>query len=321
MIKKILIVSGDPNSINSEIIYKVWKKLNISIKKKIYLISNYKLICDQFKKLKYKVKVVKVKNTEEKSYKKALKIIDVNLKFKNSFKVNINQSSKYIINSLNLAHKLSLNSDVLGLVNCPINKNLLNRKNLGVTEYLASKCRITDGSEVMLITNKKLSICPITTHVDLKDVVKKISSKKIINKVRTIKNWYKKKFKIKPKIGILGLNPHNSELKKNSEEKKIIIPTIKKLKKMSFNVNGPLIGDTLFIKSYKEYDVLIGMYHDQIITPFKTIYKFDAINVTLGLKYLRVSPDHGTAIDLIKKNKADPTSLLKCIQFVDKFGR
>ena len=73
--------------------------------------------------------------------------------------------------------------------------------------------------------------------------------------------------------------------------------------------------------NYKNYDVLIGMFHDQIITPFKTIYKFDAINVTLGLKYLRVSPDHGTAKNLIKKNKADPTSLLKCIQFINKFGR
>ena len=321
MNKKILIVSGDPNSINSEIIHKVWRKLDISIKKKIYLISNYKLIYNQFKKLKYKIKIVKLKNIEESIDKNALKIIDVDLKFKNSFKVDKDQSSKYIINSLNLAHKLSLNNDVLGLVNCPISKNLLNKKNIGVTEYLASKCRVTDDSEVMLITNKKLSICPITTHVDLKDVVKKITSKKIINKVKTIKNWYKKKFKINPKIGILGLNPHNSELRKDSEEKKIIIPTIKKLKTMGFNVKGPLIADTLFIMNYKEYDVLIGMFHDQIITPFKTIYKFDAINVTLGLKYLRVSPDHGTAINLIKKDKADPTSLLKCIQFINEFGR
>ena len=135
-------------------------------------------------------------------------------------------------------------------------------------------------TQVMLINNKKLSICPITTHVDLKDVVRKINSRKIISKARTIENWYKKKFKIKPKIGILGLNPHNSELRKDSEEKKMIIPTIKKLKKMSFNVKGPLIGDTLFMNNYKKYDVLIGMFHDQIITPFKTIYKFDAINVT-----------------------------------------
>ena len=297
------------------------EKIKYFNKKKIYLISNYKLIYNQFKKLKYKIKIVKVKKIDERFNKNALKIIDVDLKFKNSFKVNKDQSSKYVINSLNLAHKLSLNNDVLGLVNCPISKNLLNKKNIGVTEYLASKCRVTDDSEVMLITNKKLSICPITTHVDLKDVVKKITSKKIINKVKTIKNWYKKKFKINPKIGILGLNPHNSELRKDSEEKKMIIPTIKKLKKMSFNVKGPLIGDTLFMYNYKEYDVLIGMFHDQIITPFKTIYKFDAINVTLGLKYLRVSPDHGTAVNLIKKNKADPTSLLKCIQFINKFGR
>ena len=104
-------------------------------------------------------------------------------------------------------------------------------------------------------------------------------------------------------------------------KKKIIKPSISKLRKFKVSIKGPLIADTVFIKDYKNYDVIIGMYHDQVLIPFKTLFKFDAINITLGLKYLRVSPDHGVAINLIGKNKADQTSLLKCISFVQKFGR
>ena len=115
------------------------------------------------------------------------------------------------------------------------------------------------------------------------------------------------------------MNPHNSEFRKNSIEQKIIIPTIKKLKNKGINIKGPFSADTIFINEYKKYDVVVGMYHDQVLSPFKALFKFDAINITLGLKYLRVSPDHGVAHDLINKRKANPTSLLKCIKFISKF--
>ena len=81
-----------------------------------------------------------------------------------------------------------------------------------------------------------------------------------------------------------------------------------------------MVADTLFIKEYKNFDVIVGMYHDQVLAPFKAIFKFHAINVTLGLKYLRVSPDHGTAVSLVGKKKAKPESLIECINFVSKFG-
>ena len=83
-------------------------------------------------------------------------------------------------------------------------------------------------------------------------------------------------------------------------------------------INGPLVADTLFVNNYKKYDVIVGMYHDQILTPFKTIFKFDAINITLGLKYIRVSPDHGTAKNIIKEKKRKSDSLIKCFQFLNK---
>ena len=318
--KKIIIVSGDPNSINSEILFKSWKKISKSLKKKIYLISNFNLISDQSKKLNYSLKISKVKDINDKKNEYSLKILDVNLKYKNPFDVPFKESSKFVNRSLDIAHKLSIDKNVLGLINCPVNKKLLLKKNFGVTEFLSKKCKVKNNSEVMLIRNKKFAVSPITTHIDIKYVSKNLKSKIIINKILTIHKFYRKFLKKIPKIGILGLNPHNAEMEKNSEEKKIIIPSILSLKKRGINLIGPLVSDTLFIEDFKKYDVIVGMYHDQVLTPFKTIFKFDAINITLGLKYLRVSPDHGVAKKLIFKNKANPKSLIECINFINKFG-
>jgi 4-hydroxy-L-threonine phosphate dehydrogenase PdxA len=318
MKKKIIILSGDPNSINSEIIFKSWKKIGSSVKKNIYIISNYKLLKAQIKKLKLKINITQVSGIEEIVKNNDLKVININLKFINPFKVSQKEASEFVIKSLNMAHKYGLNKNVKGIINCAINKNLLKKKKAGVTEFLASKCKVKNNSEVMLIWNKNFSVSPITTHIDIKDITKKLNIDKIVNKIKTINNWFKKEFNKQPRIAILGLNPHNSELRNNSEEKKIIIPAIKKLKKFKIKCEGPLVADIAFIREYKKFDTIVGMYHDQVLSPYKTIFKFNAINITLGLKYLRVSPDHGVAINLIGKNTADASSLIKCIQFVNK---
>ncbi len=321
MKKKIIIVVGDPNSINSEIFYKCYRQLNPSIKEAIYLVANYELIVRQFKRLKKPLRFIKVNNIFEEIKGNRIKILNVNLKFEDPFNVKTKEASNYVINSLNYAHKLAFENKVNGFINCAIDKKLLKKNKIGVTEYLASKCKVKKNSEVMLIRNNMLAVSPITTHSDLKEVSKKIREELIINKTKTISSFYKKIFRKNAKFGILGLNPHNAELRKNSEEKKVIIPAIKKLKKKGINVKGPIASDTIFIKDYKNFDVIIGMYHDQVIAPYKTLYGFDAINITLGLKYLRISPDHGTAINLIGKNKADGKSLLECIKFMHKYNQ
>jgi len=321
MKKKIIIIAGDPNSINSEIISKIWKIISPSVKKKIYLIANFNLINKQFKRLKSKTSIIKVKQIKENSVTKKLKIIDIPLNFKNPFKVSLKNSKKYIIECFNLAHKLAEDNEVGGLINCPINKKLLHKsKKIGVTEFLASKCKINNGSEVMLIHNKKLSVVPLTTHINIKNVSKKININLIIKKMTTLRKDFKKLFNKSPKIGVLGLNPHNAELASNSEEMKIINPAISRLKKKGFYIKGPLSADTLFINNYKKYDVIVGMYHDQVLAPFKSLFHFDAINITLGLNYLRVSPDHGPAKDIMNKNKANPLSLLKCVKFINSLN-
>ena len=319
MNNKIIIVAGDPNSINSEIIFKTWKDLDNRIRNNIYLIANFELIHQQFKKLKFKINLIKLKNFIHKKSVNSLKIINIPLKFNNPFNISKSEATKYIAKSLKLAHQLSIDKKIKGFINCPINKRLINKNSkIGITEYLASKCKINDGSEVMLIHNKKLSVVPITTHVDIKDVSKKITTKLIVKKVRTLNKFYKNLFMKKPKIGILGLNPHNAELRMNSEEITKINPAITKLKRDGIIISNLLVSDTVFIYDYKKFDVIVGMYHDQVLSPFKTLFNFDAINITLGLNYTRLSPDHGPAFDLMGKNKSNHLSLFRCVKFFNK---
>ena len=170
----------------------------------------------------------------------------------------------------------------------------------------------------MLIFNKQLSVCPITTHLPLKLVSKKITKKEIINKVSLIDNFYKKNLKLKPRIAILGLNPHCESVDAYNEDEKIIKPSIEYLKK-NYNVSGPYPADTIFLKNNrKNFDVIVGMYHDQVLTPIKTLYEYDAINITLGLPFIRISPDHGPNETMLGKNLSNPLSLLRAIKFLDR---
>ncbi len=194
-------------------------------------------------------------------------------------------------------------------------KNFLNNKFLGITEYISNS--FSKKNTCMLIFNNNLSVCPATTHLPIKLVSKKINKKNISNKVKLINNFYKKKFSIKPNIAVLGLNPHCESVLKYNEDEKIIKPTIKHLQK-KYLVSGPYSADTIFLKNNrKKFDVILGMYHDQVLTPIKTLYEYDAINITLGLPFYRISPDHGPNEKMLGKNKSNSLSLYKSIKFLD----
>ena len=305
MKNKIAIVAGEPFSINSEIIGKSWIKNKKNFQKKIFIIGNYTLIKNQLKKLCLRIPVEKINSINFSPNSKSLKIF------------NIPKNSNYVINCLNKAHDLSFKKKIKGFINCSVDKKIF-KSNSGVTEFLEKKNN-KKGSLVMMIYNKKLSVVPITTHISIKNITKKINKNIIKKKIQIINDFYVNFFNKKPVIAVLGLNPHNGELKSSSEEKRFIIPAIKKLKLQKIKVLGPLSADTVFLnkKKYK-YDVVVGMYHDQVLAPFKALYGFDAINITLGLKYFRISPDHGTATDIFALNKANPLSLLKAIDFILK---
>ena len=171
----------------------------------------------------------------------------------------------------------------------------------------------------MLIYNKDLSICPITTHLPIKYVSKYINKSNIIKKIKLINYFFVKNLKIKPKIAVLGLNPHCETIEKIGEEQREIIPAIYKLRSEKLNISGPFSADTFFIKKNIDYyDVVVGMYHDQVLTPLKTLYNFNAINITIGLPFVRVSPDHGPNISMYGKNKSDPSSIFCAMDFFNK---
>ena len=310
--KPIILVAGDPKSIFLEIFFKSLKSQKIN--NPLILIVNDKILSNQMKILKYKFEINKL-NPKNIEYKKIdnKKINFINVPLNNKF------LRKYLDKSFEIALRLHKDYNKVNIINGPINKKkFLQQKFLGVTEYLGSKTN-NKGNIAMLIYNKKMSVSPLTTHLPLKRVHKSISKSKIISHVKLITNFYQKMFRIKPKIGITGLNPHCESNFNQSEEDKIIIPAIKYLSKKKFKVSGPYPADTIFLNDkLKRFDVVIGMYHDQVLAPVKSIFGFNAINITLGLPFIRISPDHGPNIEMFLKNKSDPTSLIEAIKFLDK---
>ena len=318
MKKLIAIVAGEPNRINSEIIAKTWKV--IKNKKNLFVIGNYLLIKNQINKIGLKIPLSEINSIEQFDNNNKLNILNITYKFKSIFKNQKIDTTDYVLNCLDVAHNLADEGKIKGFINAPINKTVFNNKYLGVTEYLAAKNNIKD-QEVMLIHNNKLSVVPLTTHLEIKNITNKIKFKLIKSKMLTLNNCYTHLFKKKPKIAVLGLNPHNSEHRINSIENKIIAPAILKLKNAGINIKGPFPADTIFNNQNKiNFNVIVGMYHDQVLAPFKAIYGYDAINITLGLKYIRISPDHGIAQDIIGLNKANPQSLISAVNFFNKIN-
>ena len=317
--KPIIIVAGEPNSVFLEIFFKSLKFKKY--KSPLIIVCSKKLLQEQMKKLKFNYKI----NIVDKDFakldalnNKQINLVDVNYNFKRCFEKISNKSNDYIKNCFDIALEILKRDKLTKFINGPISKKyFLKGKTLGITEYLAKKTN-KDHKVAMLIHNKNLSVSPLTTHLALKDVPRKISKKKLQIHVKLINDFYKTNFNKKPKIAITGLNPHCESNFNNSEEDKIIIPAIKILKQRKFNVDGPYPADTIFIKDYiKKYDVIIGMYHDQVLTPMKTLFNFDAINITLGLPFIRVSPDHGPNTSMLGKNKSNPQSLIEALKFLD----
>tara|TARA_Y100000816_G_scaffold288306_1_gene272628 strand:- start:9 stop:977 length:969 start_codon:yes stop_codon:yes gene_type:complete len=318
--KPIIIVCGEPNSIFSEILAKSFKKYRS--KKPIILIASYDLMCLQLKKMKLKLKLNRIKLENELLDSVNLdniNIIDVNYNFKKIFEPISFKSNKYINECFDKAFNIIKKNKTSGFINGPISKKFfLKNKFPGITEFIASRFKIKKHY-AMLIFNKNLSVCPITTHLPLSKVSKKITKNDIIIKSLIINEFYKKNFSLKPKIAITGLNPHCENFFYKSEEKNIIEPTIKILRKKKIKIFGPYPADTIFLKqNLKKFNVIIGMYHDQVLTPIKTLYGFNAINITLGLPFLRISPDHGPNNEMIGKNKSDPRSLIDALKFLNR---
>ena len=315
--KFVVIICGDPRSTFNEILAKTLKVA--TYKNKFFplvIVCSKNLLKDEFKKFKTKINFYNFGDFKN-SNKNKIYVIDIPLNLK---KLNLSKINSYIQKSFEVGLGLLKNNNTLGLINGPISKtSFLNGKFRGITEFLAHKT--SSKNEVMLIFNKQLSVSPITTHIPINKVAQKIKKQNIVNNIKSINNFYKKFLKIKPKIAVTGLNPHCETFLGKNIEKTEISPAIKTLRGKKINVSGPFSADTIFLESNrKDYDVIVGMYHDQVLGPMKTIFGFNAINITIGLPFVRISPDHGPNFEMYGLNKSKPNSLIHAFNFLKKYA-
>ena len=316
--KPIIIVAGEPNSIFFEIFFKALK--TEKFKSPIILIASIDILKLQMKKLRFKRKIKLLTLSELKKTKlnnSSINLISIKYIQNKPFKKLSSKSNTYINKSFDLALKIIKKKITNKFINGPVSKKFfLKNKFLGITEYLAHKTKTKKYA--MLIYNKNLSVSPITTHFPIRYVSKSIRKNLILEKVKLINSFFNENLKKNPRIAITGLNPHCESIDKFNEDQKILKPAIKILTKLKYKVSGPFAADTIFLKKNREkFDVIIGMYHDQVLTPLKTLYEYDAINITLGLPFIRVSPDHGPNERMLGKNLSNPLSLIRAIKFLD----
>ena len=219
-------------------------------------------------------------------------------------------NANYIIDILSHGALGCLKNEFKGLITGPINKELINQSGFefsGHTEFLADIANVK--KVVMLLMNKKLKIALLTTHIPLSEVPSKISKKNLENTISIISDEFENTWKIKnPSICLLGLNPHAGEGGYiGHEEEEILKPFVNSSPK---NVFGPISADTAFIEeNINKYDVFLAMYHDQGLPVIKSLGFGNTLNVTMGLPFIRISVDHGTAYEIAGKNEADFSSM------------
>ncbi|MDO5975540.1 4-hydroxythreonine-4-phosphate dehydrogenase PdxA [Flavivirga jejuensis] len=222
----------------------------------------------------------------------------------------------YAIKSLEVATKALKNNDVHVLVTAPINKHNIQSEDFkfpGHTDYLAQQL---EGESLMFMVTESLRVGLLTDHVPVKDIVEHISEDLIVKKINIVYESLKKDFKInKPKIAVLGINPHTGDNGViGSEDDAILRPTLKKIKEAGKLVYGPYAADSFFGSSnYKNFDAIIATYHDQGLIPFKTLSFGQGVNFTAGLNKVRTSPDHGTAYEIAGKGEADSSSFKEAV--------
>jgi len=321
MKKVILISAGDPASISTEITIKALESSKINQNIIPIIISDPQLIEDCKKNINSNIKINEIKDKLKFSdfKKNYCNIISIKLPEKIIWGKPHHKFASFIKKSIIRCIEIERKSIASAIVTNPINKNIMHRSGFdfeGHTDFLASLSQNKKNAIMMLVTSE-LKTIPLTIHVPIKNVPKLISKDLIELTINIAKESLISLFNIsKPRIIVTGLNPHageNGDI--GNEEKRIIIPAINRAKKkQDCFLEGPISADAAFSsKKRNDYDIAICMYHDQALIPIKTLDFFNGVNVTLGLDFIRTSPDHGTGFDIAGKNIANPSSLIAAI--------
>ena len=323
--KKIIYSPGEPSGIGPDLIIQLscstfWNQINIPIA----CIADPELLIDRANTLGKKIKIKEISNPEElkKNKRNEIQVIKIAKCLNTKYGKLHRSNAKYVLDNLNYGIDTALTNKKVGLVTGPISKEniiSIDKKFSGHTEHIQ---KLTKSKDVlMLLGSEKLKVALATTHIPLKAVPKKITKSLIINKAIILDDELKNKFKIKnPQITLLGLNPHAGEGGKiGSEEKEILLPAVKELRKKKINISYPKSADTAFTKKgLKETDAFLGMYHDQVLPVLKALSFGSAVNVTLGIPIVRTSVDHGVALDMAGSGKSDTASLKEAIKIAKK---
>ncbi|OSY88637.1 4-hydroxythreonine-4-phosphate dehydrogenase [Tenacibaculum holothuriorum] len=307
---------GDINGIGIEIILKTFEdKRMLDFCTPVIFASN-RLISFHKKNLKLNNSIHSIHSTDKITHGK-INLVNI---WKEEVKIEVGKSTgnggKYAFKSLEAATKALKNNHVDILLTAPINKDTIQSEDFkfpGHTEYLQDNL---DGKSLMILMTDELRVGLITGHIPVSKVSETITPELIQEKVEIMHKSLVEDFAIsKPKIAILGLNPHcgdNGII--GSEDNEIVRPTITEIKKTGKMVFGPYAADGFFgSKTYKQFDGVLAMYHDQGLAPFKALSFGNGVNYTAGLNKVRTSPDHGTGFDIAGKNKANPDSFKEAL--------
>ena len=308
---------GDPNGIGLEIIIKAFSHQNTLSDFIPIVYSNLEIIEFHLAHLKLDLEINVIKSISE-SLKGKLNVFEISSSnFKVDFGKSNIQSGDIAFRSLSTATKHIIENKIDCLVTAPIDKNTIQSKNFefnGHTEYLT---KISNkNNSLMLMVHQNLKVGVVTNHLSIAQVAEAISEELILTKIAILEKSLKNDFNIKnPKIALLGLNPHAGDGGIiGIEEITIIKPAIKIANEKNFRVFGPFPADGFFAsEKHKEFDAVLGMYHDQGLIPFKMLSKNQGVNFTAGLPIIRTSPDHGTASDIAGKNKASFKSFMNAL--------
>lgn len=312
---------GDPSGIGPDILLKAWQKRKTNNLPDLFVAGDMEFLKRRASEMAHEIEFAKFDGGI--TSKDALHVLDINYSLEGIAGKPKIKDAAGTIKSIDTCVALTLEGKASGVVTCPINKHVLYEagfKQPGHTEYLAELSEQHTGKKilpVMMLAGPELRTVPVTIHIPLHEIQSQLTTELIVETGRITASDLSSRFGLwKPRLAISGLNPHAGENgSMGHEDAEIITPAIVQLQGMGIEAWGPLPADTMFHKQARDtYDVAICMYHDQALIPAKTLGFDDAVNVTLGLPFIRTSPDHGTAYDIAGTGKANPSSFIAALK-------
>ncbi|MFZ1924347.1 MAG: 4-hydroxythreonine-4-phosphate dehydrogenase PdxA [Xanthobacteraceae bacterium] len=324
IVQPLALTLGEPAGIGPDLTLAVWnRRVELGLPP-FYVVADPAFLRRRAEQLKLDVPVAAVSPTSAASeFDEALPVLPLEMAVTARPGQPDDTSAPAAVASIRRAAADVMTGEAAAVVTNPVAKNVLYNWGFaepGHTEFLAALVRQATGKSlrpVMMLWSPELAVVPVTIHLPLRDVFSQLSSELIVETARIVAHDLVMRFKLRaPRLAIAGLNPHaGEEGALGDEDRSIVAPAVKRLIAEGIDARGPLPADSMFhAQARASYDAALCMYHDQALIPIKTLAFDHAVNVTLGLPFVRTSPDHGTAFDIAGTGTADPASLIAALR-------